>query len=267
MCNSIKPIAIIVMICLFISCNEKINFPDGGYNYPASPYKTIKDSFNFAYYSHYWCLAYNEPDMNIKPLNQTTFRLIYETAFGKSVVFTMTANEIIIKQAIQGQPYPDRDLTKLDSLEKLHFQILRSSFPIQEVDSTNPQKGSLNSLVKSYPKLMDPNYYKSLLDKSAKADSLPFKYITKRVSISDSLYTELLLKINSSGYWQLPPHIECGNEYLDGYGFILEANTKKKYNYVGLANCPEKSLSFSKACQAIIDAAGWNKEIEIVPGN
>lgn len=265
--NSIKPIAFIVMICLFISCNEKIKFPDGGYNYPASPYKTIRDSFNFVYYSHYWCLAFNEPDMSIKPLNKTTFRLIYETAFGESVVFTMTENEIIIKQATQGQPYPDRDLTKLDSLERLHFRILLSSFPNNEVDSTSPQKESLNSLVRSYPKLLDPNYYKSLLDKSAKADSLPFKYITKRVSISNSLYNELLSKINSSGYWQLPPHIECGVEYLDGYGFILEANTTKKYNYVGLANCPEKSLKFSKACQAIIDAAGLDKKIKIVSEN
>lgn len=263
--NTIRLIELIVLISVFSSCNRKIDFPNGGYNYPANPYKTIRDSFNFAYYSHYWYLSYNEPDLSIKPLKQNTFRLIYESAFGKSVVFTMTENEIIIKEAIQGRPYPDQDLTKLDPIEKMHLQILRGNFPIQEMDTTNAK--SLNSLVKAYPKFLDPNYYKSLLDKSASIDSVPFKYKTESVSISSSLYNKLLSKINSSGYWQLPPHIECGQEYLDGYGFILEANTDRKYNYVGLANCPEKSLMFSKACQAIIDAAGLDKKIRVVSEN
>ncbi len=265
--NSIKFIASALVLCLFISCNEKNNFSDGGYNYPASLYKNKRDSFDLAYNSHYWCLAYNEPDMSTTALNKTTFRLIYETAFRESVVFVMTENQIIIKQAIQGQPYPESDLTKLDSLERYHIQILRSSFPIQKVDSTNHLKERFDSLVRSYPQLLDYNYYKSLLDKSAKADSIPFKYSTKRVNISSSLYNEILSKINSSGYWELPIYIKCDGEYLDGYGFILEANTTKKYNYVGLTNCPEKSLKFSKACQAIIDAACLAKKIRIVSEN
>ena len=263
--TSLKFISVIFVGIFFTSCSRELKFPQGGYDYPAFRYKNIKNSFNSLYYFHCWSVAYNEPELNIKPLKQNTFRLTYETAFGKAAIFIITQNEIVVKQPIQGSPYPDRDMEKLNQIERLHYRILQHNFPIQEMDSA--KKGNLDSFTKVYPQLLTPAYYKYLLDKSAKYDSIPFKYSTKRIKIPFSTYEDIVTQINASGYWNLPFHIECEDDYLDGFGFILEANTSRKYNVVSLANCPEKSLKFSQACQSIVDAANLEKEITIIRKN
>lgn len=264
----IKFIAYVGIFFFLTSCNRKnIEFPEGGYSYSSPLYKNLKDSFNSSHYFNIWSAAYNEPDLTKKPLSQTTIRLTYETAFGNAAIFTMTENEIVIKQPTQGSPYPDLDSMKLTPEERLHFRILKRYFPIQELDSTNTKKGMLDSLNKIYSKLLNPIYYKYLLDKSVVADSIQFKYSVKKVQIPYSKYTEIVSKINSSGYWQLPLHIECDQASTDGYGFLLEVNTNQKFNLVGLSNCPEKALKFSEACQAIINAANLGKEITIIHEN
>jgi hypothetical protein len=260
----IKFITFVGIFFLLPSCKRKIEFPEGGYSYSTPLYKNLKDSFNSSHYFNIWSAAYKEPDLTKKPLSQTTIRLTYETAFGNSAIFTMTENQIVVKRPIQGSPYPDLDSMKLTPEERSHFRILKRYFPIQELDSTITKKGMLDSLSKIYPKLLDPIYYKYLLDKSIVADSIQFKYNVKKVQIPYSKYTEIISKINSSGYWKLPLHIECDDTPTDGYGFLLEVNTNQKFNLVGLTNCPEKALKFSEACQAIINAANLGKEIIIV---
>ena len=268
MSNSVKFITVFFFVALCYSCSSIPDFPEGGYKYPASPFKGTKDSFNSSLYSHYWSLAFNELELNVAPLKQVTIRLIYETAFGESVTLIMTQKEIVIKQAIQGSPYPNYEIDKLDSLERFHLQILRSNFPIEEIKPDNPTKKRMDSLAGIYPKLLDPNYYKYLLDKSTNFDSIPFKYKTTKVPITNSKFHTLLEEINASGYWKLPPRVKCDSDgYLDGFGFMLEANTPQKYNFVSLSNCPEKALEFSKACQAIIDAANLSKRIRVIPEN
>ena len=260
----IKLIPVFFSLFLAVSCGSKIKFPEGGYTYPVSLYNNIKDSFHAAYYGHLWCVAYDEPDLQTKPPGQNTIRLIYETAFGKAAVFILTENEIVVKQPIQGDPYAEHDPDKLNQLEKIHFRILQGGFPIQEMDTASKTKTMTDSLVGIYPKLLDPAYYRYLLDKSSKADSIPFKYSVKKAKLSDSAYKDIVNQINASNYWKLPLHIKCDGEYLDGYGFMLEVATPQKYNLVSLANCPEKSLKFSWACQAIINAAHLDDAITIV---
>ncbi len=267
MSDIIKFIALIFAAFLFASCNGEINFPEGGYSYPAIHEKSIKDSFRASYYGNFWNSAYNEPDLRLKPMDQTIIRLVYGTAFGGTVILVMTKNEIVIKQPIQGKEYPELDSTKLDKLERLHLRILERNFPFQELEPNSLRKNKMDSLSKIYSELLDPNYYKQLLDKSLTFDTPQFKYSTKKVKISNSKYIDIVNQINSSGYWTLPLHIQCDDDYLDGYFFRLEINTPKKYNSVGLSNCPEKALSFSKACQAIIDASSLGKKISVVPEN
>jgi len=265
--NIIKSIAVIIAGFLLASCNRDIKFPDGGYKYPVVLTKTLGDSFRQTYWDKYWDSVYDEPDLKLKPLGQTTIRLIYETAFGEMVIITMTENELVIKRPYQGDSSPGQDSTKLNDLERFHFRILQRYFPIQEMDAGNYQKVRNDSLAKIYPKLLDPNYYKYLLDKSRKVDSIPFKYDIKKVKITTSKYEEIVGQINSSGYWKLPLQIDCDHSVLDGYGFELEINTPEKYNLVALTNCPEKALEFSKACQAIIDAANLDQKIRVMPDN
>ncbi len=259
--RDIKLISIVCFLLVLIACNNDFKFPEGGYKYPANLQQKTKDSFKLAYYADYWRQAFNEENLAIKPQREIIFRLSYETAFGESSVFTMTPNEIVVKQALEGNPYPDYDTSKLNPLERQHFRILRKIFPIQDIDSSNPRKIKADSLARIYPKLLDPKYYKYLLDKSAFMDSTPFKYSVKKIKISDSTYSSIVNQINSSGYWSMPLLIYC--PVMDGYGFILEANTLKQYNFVGLSNCPEKAAAFSKACQALIDAAKPDKPVKV----
>ena len=265
MCNRIKFIPIVVLFVLIASCNTKL--PDGHYDYSASAYKSIADSFYTRLYRKQWCLAYDELDLSVKPLKQPVFRLVYETAFGEAAVFIVNKNELIIKQPLMGNPYRTYDSLKLSGMERLHFRVLKRNFPIQEMDSQNRRKPVVDSLAKIYPKLLDPNYYSYLLDKSFKPDSIPFKYSVKKVALSESKYNEIVNQINSSGYWELPRHVECDYDYTDGYGIILEANTPKKYKIVSIGICSEKALKFSKACQAIINVANLDKKIIIVSDN
>lgn len=257
---------LITLFCtsFFVSCDNEIKFPPGGYDYPAFLKENLKDSFNQTYYVPYWCKAYDEPDLRTRSIGETTFRLIYQTTFDEEVVFTMTKNAIVIKKPLQGHPYPEFDSLVLNGLERYHFQILQRDFPIQEYAAHNKRKAKLDSLANVYPQLLDPNYYKELLNKARRLNMPSFKYSIKRVPISDSKYRAIVEQINLSGYWSLPRHVECTGDYADGYGFGLEANTANKYNFVTLANCPEKAYAFSKACQAIIDASNLEEKIVIV---
>lgn len=262
-----KPLQYLIALffaSFFISCNNEIKFPAGGYDYPAFLKDNLKDSFYQAYYFPYWCKAYDEPDLSSKSMGENTFRLIYQTAFNEEVVFTMTKAEIVVKKPLEGHPYPAFDSLILDGVERHHFKILQQYFPIQEYDANIKRKAYLDSLANVYPQLLDPYYYKALLNKAIRKDLPLFKYSIKRVPISESKYKSIVDQINLSGYWKLPRHIECTEDYADGYGFGLEANTAKKYNFVTLANCPEKAYAFSKACQSIIDASNPDKKIIIV---
>jgi hypothetical protein len=210
--------------------------------------------------STYWRLALNEPDLSLEPQKNVTVRLAFETAFGESYMISMTKDEIVTKEVTQGSAYPDYEPMRLDSLERFHYFVLRKNFPLSNKNSDSPRKKYLDSLAKLYPKLNDIQYYKYLLDKSAVRDST-FKFATRHIKITDSTYRSIIDQINASEYWTLPYHVGC--EAMDGFGFILEVNTPKKYNLVGLSNCPEKMPLFSKACRSLVTAALLEKKIKI----
>jgi hypothetical protein len=262
--NIIRLLLLFCILYFTISCDRQSKFPEGGYKYPAKLYKSIRDSFNSAYSLQHWCKSYNEQDLSNIPLDTPTFRLVYETAFGESAIFILRPYEITVKEPTQGKPYPEYDTLKLTQLERLHFKLLKRSFPIQELKSDNPKKKKADSLAKLYPVLLDPKYYKALLDKAEKPDSIAFKYSIKKIALTKSKYIQLIDLINTSGYWTLPIHIECDYDYTDGYGILLEANTKKKYNFVSIGICSEEAIAFCKACQAIIDVSNLDKKIKII---
>lgn len=275
--TSLKYILKLCFILSVASCNSKINFPAGGYNYPVdiskidtnvfSYPKTLKanrkDSFRSSYYGYYWYKNFDEPNLSIRPQSQVTFRLVYESAFGATSIFTMTPNQIVVKQLIQGKFYKENDTMKLDKLERLHFRLLERNFPIEDLPLDYQFKRTADSFAKIYPKLLDPNYYKYLLDKSSFTDTIPFKYSVKKI-ISNAVFRGIVKMINASGYWGLPFQIKCNGESTDGYGFSLEANLPKRYSVVSLSNCPEKADKFSWACQAIVDASSLERKIKLI---
>jgi len=221
-----------------------------------------RDSFNDAYYGKFWGRGYNEPNLSIRQFEKDIFRLSFESAFGNSLVFILTEDNIVIKERKTGSPYPEYDSTKLTDLEKLHYKIFKRYFPLQDTTYSAQLKKRLDSIVEQYPKLLDQSYYRYLLEKSTRSDSEPFTYSTKKVKISKRKFNEIVNLINSSGFWRMPYHNECKYDFADGFGFILEANTPKKYNIVGIA-CPGDTSDFIKACQEIINAANLEKKIKL----
>jgi hypothetical protein len=155
------------------------------------------------------------------------------------------------------------DTTLLTPLERQLKNILDHNYPIDDtaIHSTRKQH-RLDSLGSLYPQLYNPAYYDSLVRKGSANAKPAFTYTTKKISITQSDYRRLVTAINTSGYWQLP-HRLPREEVTDGYGYILEANTVKKYNFVSSGSGEDRSHPFPKACQQLVRAAGMDKRIHL----
>ncbi len=51
----------------------------------------------------------------------------------------------------------------------------------------------------------------------------------------------------------MPFRIGFDQPVMDGGGYLLEANTPKKFKVVISSNCPEATEKLTKACQEMID--------------
>jgi hypothetical protein len=111
-------------------------------------------------------------------------------------------------------------------------------------------------LSKTNPELLNANYYKYLLDKSANYGKEKFEYSLTKVPLKRKNFTHLVNLINESGYWKLPFDNWCDDIPSDASAFTFEANTPKKYNIVKSISCPDDSTKYIKACQELINYAG-----------
>lgn len=270
---------IFVLCVVLLSCegNGKlppIIYPKGGYNYPANldgadtsyfsyPLKDsvgVKRAFYDSYYSPYWSQAYNEPNLSLRYMGKDIFRLVWGSSWGHETIITLMETEIVIKERIDGSPYPLYDSLLLTPIERQHYELLNFNFPL------NTKSKRIDSITKKYPQLPDPAYFRYLLEKSGRPDT-SFKFSLRKKSISRKQYLSIVEKINNSGYWNLPPGIDCSAGVADGSGFNLEANTAQQYNTVGAGDCPGDTSSFRKACQDLIKIAGLEKEIDLIWGD
>ena len=219
----------------------KIVYPEGGYEYPkyvedkdttfyCYPLKDIqstRDSFESAY-DYNFLKLFDEYNLSFKPKGVTTFRLIYGSSMGASSVIILTPDQIIAKTQIKGWSYAWHDSTKLAEHERFDFDILQRFYPLNDTSYKERRKHYFDSLTKENPKLLDPNYYKSLLDKSANWGEEKFEYELKRIPITRKTFYHLVNQISESGYWQLPFENKCQDIPTDAAGFILEANNINK---------------------------------------
>lgn len=269
---------LLATVCLLVSCLSKPKYPAGGYNYPdkttridtndyAFPVRDVistRDSFHSVYYERYWYKSYDEPNLSIKPWGEDIFRMTFKSAFGDGAIITLLENKIISKQRIKGDPYPEYDSTKLTPLERHFYELLYWNFPIQSLNGERRKR--LDSIADVYPQILDPVFYRDLLDKSRVPNKNILDFTTKEIPISKRKYYRLIDHINSSGYWTMPYKTECeGYSIADGYIVFLEANTSRKYNLVTGIGCPSDEMKFIKVCQEIIDAANLNRPINILP--
>ena len=269
--------AVILSCTLFMSCSHQpIIYPDGGYDYPKDinnidsnnigfPISHLigtKDSFMFACFGRFWMQAYSEPNLSLKPMAEDVFRLHYEDRRDE-FIFKMTSDEIVVKERVKGRPYPEYDSTKLDDIERRHYVVLNSNFPLQDKKNSGKRKKMLDSLVMLYPQLLDPSYYRSLLEKSFIKSKEAFTFSTRKIKISKSKFHHIVNLINSSGYWKLPYRNECETAVADGYGLTLEANTSRRYNMAGMGYCPGVRKEFINACQELINASQLSSKIKL----
>ncbi len=272
-----------------ISCKEveiKIDYPEGGYKYLIDTdkkyqkfyYAPIKDSIlkydsiRMAFYEPYVFRSFDEPNLSLKPKNESIFRFTYGDALGVTpdVVITLKENEIIIKKRKSGWPYPELADSNLNEIERYHYNLIESYYILDRggkkfrkiPEYSKYTSNRLDSLVKKYPMLLDSRYHISILEKSIIRQP-HFTYTTSRIYISKKIFKNLVDSINSSGYWKLPVFINCTVSVMDGDGFSLEAITPLKYNVVMSSSCENNAKKFSRACQLLVKAARLDKEIKI----
>lgn len=110
----------------FLACRSRerieISFPEGGFPYPRQneitdenffqyPVKNIistRDSFWRSYYDPYFFNSFHEPNLSLRPPEETTFRFSFVGALGYEAVLTMTQNKLYVKATKTGctSPYP-----------------------------------------------------------------------------------------------------------------------------------------------------------------
>jgi hypothetical protein len=271
-------IAILVISILFaLSCKTGIEYPEGGYDYvknykaedtgfyflPVRDSFSRRDSFGVAWDSEALFPKFNEPNLSLKPLGEDVFRFMWYASLGGLYFVTLKTDRIIVKKSLGLNPCYN-DTNKLSETERKHFELLDRYFPIDEHDFfSERRKRYFDSLIKIYPELLDPKYY-FLLKKKISCDTVRLKYSTKEIIITANQHKKLIDGFNNCGYWKLPVSpviIHPENMCMDYPDYSLEANTAKKYNYVRSFGCLENpNVSFNKACQQLIKAAGLDTE-------
>ena len=253
---------LIIFTALIYSCSNtdndlKIDYPPGGYEfsknitnkdfycYPLIDKVSRRDSFIIAYHDAYFFHLFKEPNISLKPSRKAMFRLTYK-GFDTSYVITLTEDEMIVKIG-NGRYWRELDFSKLNEIENKHYQILRRDFPLDEPRSYTPPPPPppppdrleeeirynkiYDSIKNNTSELLNPKYYDNLLKKAAVKDS--FSFSIKKIKITQAEFIKFVNLLNQSGYWEVRYDPKCHKEYTEYYEYSLEANTGKKYCYIG----------------------------------
>jgi hypothetical protein len=268
----------VFIVIVFQSCHrsQTNHLPNHGYPYPISymdkdsndfffPLRSKlskRDSLSYSY--QYWLYhAFQEPNLSLRYIGTPTYRISYYEAFGRKSIISLSGKTLTVKDVVSGSPYPDFDTTKLTGIEKQHYQLLLRRYPLDDTSHNSKRfRHYLDSIVTVYPELVNPAYYKKLIEKIIVKDSVPFVYSMTSVLLTDSQLKQFLDLLDKSGYWNLPYDIHCDDPPTDGEGFILEANTEHYYNAVGASSCSDSNSStkLKTACQQLIDYSGFGKQ-------
>lgn len=274
---------IIILSIFFFSCssqnsNQKINFPNGGYEfakeinikdssfpfYPIRSMETIRDSTHDAFFTRKLLELFNEPNISLRPEKKPVLRIMYDDETRPVYFIRVDENQIIIKKG-QRVDYMHNVEDSLSTTEQFLLGVLKRGAPISRrlKQAKLLEKRYLDSLIKLYPDLGKDEYYDYLMEKAFVPLDKPFTYSTDYVSISTSKFYEMVNKLNKAAYWTLPIELDCMNSPSDGYGFILECNSGTKYNIVKFWSCSDEPSTFKMVCKELIELALLSKEIRL----
>jgi hypothetical protein len=267
------------LLLLLAACHSRIAYPPGGYPYPEQvpdkdtdfyyyPLKnklSRRDSFLAAGDSLMF-KAYSEPNLSIKPMPSPVYRLVYEGfRIPRVLIITLTQNEITVKKDTAGErTRVEEDTSMLNPMERWQVFFMDRNYPFNQ-SYTEKKRHRIDSILALYPELRDPAYYMRLRQKESVPLKTAFGYLTYKTALTEKQYQYLVDLINASGYWQMPNTPRCTEEFTDGDGFSLEANTPEKYNVVAGPVCHNDSSRYYKACQELVRYAGLEKMIHLIP--
>lgn len=259
---------ILVLPALF-SCKDSdttVSIPTGGYDYPKNietrdsgfyfyPIKNLespRDSLLDAFYSSKFFPIYKEPNLSLRPKDHEIYRLTYFSGNGymPEYIIAISNNLIIVKKT---QQTTNEYVDNMTELERLFVDVFLMNFPIKKNNKKikKSRQHYLDSLINIYPKLLEPDYYRYLMDKMYTLYEKLYTYSTSEIAIFPTAFRELISTINKSGYWQLPFEYNCKDVPTDAGTFVLEANTKTKYNVVKTPMCGD-SHKYLDAIKEII---------------
>jgi hypothetical protein len=267
---------------LLTACHSRIAYPPGGYPYPEQVadkdtsfyYYPIRnkfprlDSFRDAMvYESYRAL--DEPNLSLRPMPTDVFRFTYGTALGGgTTLVSLTPNEITVKIGKLTDEYLNLpDTGRLTPLERRLVHLLDRNYPLDDTSRHHslPRQHYLDSMGRLYPQLYDPAYYLALEAKEYKHSKPIYTYTSKKIPITTATFDHLVKGFNDAGYWHLPHELPCQFPPMDGWGYSLEANTARQYNYVVAGSCDDKGRAFDSACQELVRYAGLEKMIHLIP--
>jgi hypothetical protein len=267
-----------IIVLIILGCNTNsslVVYPDGGYDipvhiakedsgfyyYPIRDLESTRDSFDDAFYERKFFDAFGEPNLSIASSAKPIFRFSYQGWTEASYMITISENYITIKKGNRTD-YLHQDLTQLTETENTYLNIFEGNIPGDKEMSAG-RKRFVDSMLKSYPKLNDIHYYRSLLDKAFIPCETPFTYTLTKILISRREYARLANLLNGSGFWNLPFKLDCKDIRGNSVSLVMEANTGKKYNIVKFRGCYDQSTPFTKACQELLKSAKVDDEIRV----
>ena len=251
--TKIQSLFLLIPLLILFACkpDEEVNivYPKGGYLYlknitakdsdfyflPIRSTLTRKDSFWVTPGLKDLFKGFDEKNLSIEAPKEDIFRFIYDGGgmSGKFAIIKLTKDKIEIKVPKSGAFFLAPDKAKLNSIEKMHFDLLYGNYPLEEEIFSERKKRHIDSLIRIYPELLAPIYYQKLLDKVFSVNQDPFEYSKKEIQITNDKFKYFVDLINNSEFWQRPYHSKDHEaSFADGYAFFLEAITKKKYQCI-----------------------------------
>ena len=111
------PVIFILFLC---SCQSKtIRYPQGGYDfvspgidtfflqYPMKSVLSHRDSARIAGQSYFYCKAFDEPNISLRPAKSPIFRFSYEST-NQLYFITLTPDNLTIKKWLSGHLFPEQ---------------------------------------------------------------------------------------------------------------------------------------------------------------
>lgn len=268
--------ALLIFLIVGSGCETPVAHPAGGFPYPQHIsskdslffYLPIKDvvskkiSFG-CYYMHNFYRRFNEPNISLSPLPDETIRLTYITAFGGAAIISLNRKTITVKEgSLDSLSYSDKSL--LTDLEKTHLYLLNRFYPFDTTSIPAKYKGYIDSMIKAYPPLLDEDYYHKIYEKEIVRTNKKMSYTSVNYQLSGIHFNRIFKEIDAAGFWTMNNYSECNRAIADGFTFILEANTDKRYQCVSVQSCPNNKSGFVVACQNIIKLARLDKKIDLI---